>query len=54
VVTNSCAFYTLHARLRVRRAPGIPHALCFLGAWFCHSSGASRREIADSYLKLAV
>ena len=28
VVTNSCAFYTLRTRLRVRRAPGIPHALC--------------------------
>jgi hypothetical protein len=27
VVTNSCAFYTLHTRLRVRLAPGIPHAL---------------------------
>ena len=27
VVTNSCAFYTLHARLRVHWAPGIPHAL---------------------------
>src|ERR1700676_5174842 len=28
VVTNSCAFYTLRTRLRVQRAPGIPHALC--------------------------
>jgi hypothetical protein len=27
VVTNSCAFYTLRTRLRVQRAPGIPHAL---------------------------
>src|ERR1022692_2556713 len=27
VVTNSCATYTLRTRLRVRRAPGIPHAL---------------------------
>ena len=29
VVTTSCAFYFLHARLRVQRAPGIPCALCF-------------------------
>src|SRR5213080_51208 len=29
VVTTSCAFYFLHARLRVHRAPGIPCALCF-------------------------
>ena len=27
VVTNSCAFYILHARLRVHWVPGIPHAL---------------------------
>ena len=27
VVANSCAFYTLRTRLRVQRAPGIPHAL---------------------------
>src|SRR5204863_6053650 len=31
VVTTSCAFYFLHARLRVQRAPGIPCALCFGG-----------------------
>jgi hypothetical protein len=35
-----------HARLRVRRAPGIPHAFCFEGEWFMHNSGTSRREIA--------
>src|SRR6202790_1565296 len=29
VVTNSCATYTLRTRLRVQRAPGIPHALCW-------------------------
>jgi hypothetical protein len=29
VVTNSCAFYTSHTRLRVHRAPGIPRALIF-------------------------
>jgi hypothetical protein len=34
-----------HARLRVRRAPGIPHALW--GGWFMHNSGASRREIVE-------
>jgi adenine-specific DNA-methyltransferase len=28
---RSCATYTLHTRLRVQRAPGIPHALCFPG-----------------------
>jgi len=32
----------------VRRAPGLPCALCFEGK-FLHSSGASRREIADSH-----
>jgi hypothetical protein len=31
VVTNSCAFYTSHARLRVQRAPGVSCALCFRG-----------------------
>jgi len=35
----------------VQRAPGFPCALCFLGAeGFTHSSGTSRREIAESYL----
>ena len=33
VVTNSRAYLLLHARLRVQRAPGIPHALC----WADHS-----------------
>ena len=37
MVTNSCAFYTLRTRLRVRRAPGIPHALS--GEWFTHNPG---------------
>jgi hypothetical protein len=27
MVTNACAFYTLHTRLRVQRAPGFPCAL---------------------------
>ena len=30
----------------MRLAPGIPHALCFMGEEFMHHSGASRREIA--------
>jgi hypothetical protein len=29
VVTNACAYYTSRTRLRVHRAPGIPHALCW-------------------------
>jgi hypothetical protein len=41
----SCAFYQykVHTRPRVQRAPGIPHALCFLGESFMHNSGASHR-----------
>jgi hypothetical protein len=42
--------FILHARLRVRRAPGIPHALW--GGWFSHDSGASRRETVESYLSV--
>jgi hypothetical protein len=38
-------FY-LHARLRARRAPGIPCALCLEGKEIWQTSGASRREIA--------
>jgi hypothetical protein len=37
---------TIAHGLRVHRAPGIPHALIFLGEKFQHASGASRREIA--------
>jgi hypothetical protein len=41
-----CVFhYQVHTRPRVQRAPGIPHALCFMGERFMHDSGASRREI---------
>jgi hypothetical protein len=29
VVNNACAYYTSRTRLRVQRAPGIPHALCW-------------------------
>jgi hypothetical protein len=31
VTTLVCFVSHLHARLRVQRAPGIPHALCFSG-----------------------
>src|SRR5258705_11192879 len=48
VVTMLVCFVShLHARLRVHWAPGIPHALCFQGASFMHTSGASRRGNAD-------
>src|ERR1700754_1476171 len=48
----SCAYLLpiAHTRLRVHRAPGIPHALCFQGGCFWQTSGASRREIAEVYL----
>jgi hypothetical protein len=42
-----------HTRLRVHRAPGIPHALCFQGGDFLQTSGAPRREIANAYLQSA-
>src|SRR5213083_2172308 len=41
-----------HARLRVHQAPGIPCALVSWAEGFMQNSGASRREIADAYLKL--
>ena len=41
-----CAFL-LHRGPRVRWAPGLPCALCFLEGEFMHNSGASRRENAD-------
>ncbi len=47
-----CFTYHLHARLRVHWAPGIPHALVFLGERLMHDSGASRRENADAYVRL--
>ena len=48
LVTNSCAstHYHSHTRLRVRRAPGIPCALCCSRGELPHSSGAQRRENA--------
>ena len=39
---------TIAHGLRVHRAPGIPHALIFLGEKFQYDSGASRRENADA------
>jgi hypothetical protein len=36
----------VHARLRVQRAPGIPHALLG-GADFMHDSGASCRGVVN-------
>ena len=54
VVTNSCAFYIMHARLRVHRAPGIPHALYFRAEDFMHNSGESRRENAEVCLTFVV
>jgi hypothetical protein len=48
-VTMLVWFIFSHARLRVQRAPGIPHALTFQGERFMHNSGASRRGIAESY-----
>ena len=41
VVTNSCVYYLLHARLRVHWAPGIPHALW--GGTKCKTRAKSRR-----------
>jgi hypothetical protein len=42
-------YYPLRTRLRVRRAPGIPHALS-RGERFYQSSDASRRGNAGAYL----
>jgi len=47
VVTTSCAFYFLHARLRVHRAPGIPCALCFGPNESSTTRAFSRGEIAE-------
>src|SRR5436190_20877820 len=52
VVTTSCAFYFLHARLRVQRAPGIPCALIsFWGVTVGKARAFSRREITIGCLK---
>ena len=48
VVTLLACFFHLHARLRVRRAPGIPHALCsgrkvfLVSAWVHLHRGEAR------------
>jgi hypothetical protein len=42
--------FFLHARLRARRAPGIPCALCFSGGHELQASDASRREKAVLFL----
>src|SRR6266403_6018063 len=39
--------FSLHTRLRVHWAPGIPCALCLLGERFLHNSGETRRGIAE-------
>jgi hypothetical protein len=46
VATLVCHQHFAH-EAAVQRAPGIPHALCFL-----HDSGALRGEIANVYLEL--
>src|SRR5260370_21440998 len=48
----SCAFYhyKVHARPRVQRAPGIPHALLG-GERIINDSGASRRGVANVCLE---
>jgi hypothetical protein len=47
VVTNACAYYTSRTRLRVQRAPGIPHALCFRAKDYNKDSGAMRRGMVE-------
>src|ERR1700737_804896 len=47
VCVSFCA--SLHTRPRVQRAPGIPCSLYYRGTAFVQTSGASRREIADTY-----
>jgi hypothetical protein len=49
VVTTLVCFFILHARLRARRAPGIPCALSFKGRTYWQNSDALRRENAESY-----
>jgi hypothetical protein len=52
VVTTLVCFSFSHARPRVRRAPGIPCALCLLEDETMHHSGAiASRECADVRLK---
>jgi hypothetical protein len=45
-------FFILHARLRARRAPGIPCALCSEGRTKEQTSRETRGENAKSYLNV--
>jgi hypothetical protein len=48
---HTCYQYA-HTRLRVHRAPGIPHALWVQGRQiFCNNPGASRGGAANACLK---
>ena len=47
VVTTSCAFLFLHARLRVQRAPGIPCALSVEGGCWQSSGVFTPRDRGD-------
>jgi hypothetical protein len=50
-VVTTLACFLLHAGPRVRRAPGIPHALCFFGRMVHAQLGRyQRRGIAQAYL----
>src|SRR5882724_10236017 len=52
VVTMLVCLFFFHTRLRAHRAPGIPCALYFWAKGFMYNSGASRREIAESYFEI--
>jgi hypothetical protein len=53
VVTTSCAFLLLHARLRVQRAPGIPCALSSRRWWLAKLGRfhAARTRRCDIYVQ---
>ena len=53
MVTNSRVFYTTREAAGAAGTRHSPRPLFSKGASFLHNSGASRREIADLYLKLA-
>jgi hypothetical protein len=46
--------YKARTRLRVQRAPGIPHALYFLGERFINDSGALRVARANVFVEFIV
>jgi hypothetical protein len=54
VVTNSCAFHLCTRGCGRIKRPAFPAPSDFLGEWFMHNSGASRRENADARRDLAV